>query len=397
MKLKWTIMPLALLVALLVGIWWGGHPAQLPSFVRSALVANPSDSVISDALSDIQHDYFRPVARSGLIGGSIAGAVASLGDPYAQYEPPAAYGAFANPKPQHFSGIGIDVISTHAGLSVQGVLPGTPAAQAGLRAGDLITAVGRRSLVGLANSAATGLIRGRPGTSVTLAVSRGARRLTITVRREVISAPAQLVLDDVVTYKHVPIGYIELSTFDVPGIHTQFAQALRSLLARHVKAIVLDLRDNGGGLVVEAQLIASMFIRSGVIVTTRGRTQPTETIYAVGHPLAPKLPMAVLVNGDTASAAEIVTGALQDHHRALVVGTRTYGKGVFQEVRELANGGAIDITVGQYYLPDGENLGRGGFRRGAGIKPNLLVSAAPSAKGDPQLQAALRALAARAR
>ncbi len=123
---------------------------------------------------------------------------------------------------------------------------------------------------------------------------------------------------------------------------------------------MLDLRDNRGGLVSEAQLVVSMFVAHGVIVPAR-RSQPTQTIGATGSPIAPAIPLAVLVNQDTASTAEIVTGALQDHHRAVVVGTRTYGKGVFQELRPLSNGGALDITVGQYYLPNGENLGGGGL------------------------------------
>jgi carboxyl-terminal processing protease len=140
-----------------------------------------------------------------------------------------------------------------------------------------------------------------------------------------------------------------------------------------------------------------MFIAHGVIVTTRGRTQPTQTIDATGHPIVASMPMAVLVNADTASAAEIVSGALQDHHRAVIVGTRTYGKGVFQEIRPLSNGGALDITVGQYFLPNGKNLGAGGLRRGVGITPNVIVRAGPTPKADPQLAAALRILAAKAR
>jgi carboxyl-terminal processing protease len=397
MKANSAIKTLGVLAVLALGLWWGGHPTELPGFLRSAFVANPHDAVLSEALSDIQHDYYHPVSRAGLIDGSITGAVASLGDRYAQYENPASYTAFANPKPDRFSGVGVDVNTTQAGLLVQSVLPRTPAARAGIRRGDLITAVNGRSLAGLPSNVATKLIGGHPGTSVTLAVTRGAKRLTLRLRREEISTPAQIVLDSVATYHGVRIGYVELSTFDVPGIHLQFDQDLESLLAQQIKGIVLDLRDNGGGLVTEAQLIASAFISHGVIVTTRGRAQPSETIYATGHPIAPTLPMAVLVNGDTASAAEIVSGALQDHHRALLVGTRTYGKGVFQELRPLSNGGALDITVGQYYLPNGENLGAGGLRRGAGIKPNVVVTAAPSAKADPQLQAALAVVAAKAR
>jgi carboxyl-terminal processing protease len=386
---------LVVLVVLCLGIWWGGHPSALPAFLRSAFVANAHDTVISEALSDIQHDYYHPLARGPLIDGSIAGAVATLNDPYAGYETPAVYNAFNNPKPDRFSGVGIDVSETRAGLLVRSVVPGTPAARAGITQGDVITAVNGHALAGLGSSASTALIRGRQGTTVKLDVQRGRGHLTVTLKRQVISTP--IVLDALTTYRGVKIGIIALPTFDVQGIHGEVAQALESLLAQHIKAVVLDLRDNGGGLVTEAQLVTSMFLAHGAIVTTRGRTQPAVTISATGHPIAPRLPMVVLVNGNSASAAEIATGALQDHHRAVIVGTRTYGKGVFQEIRPLSNGGALDITVGQYFLPNGENLGAGGLHRGAGITPNVIVAAGPSAKADPQLEAALRVLAAKAR
>ena len=394
MKSTRAITALGILVVLVFGIWWGGHPSDLPGFLRNAFVANSQDKVIDEALSDIQHDYYHPVARAGLIDGSIAGAVATLKDPYAGYDSPAAYHAFNNPKPDQFSGVGIDVTGSPAGLVVQNVIPGLPAARAGIRAGDVIISVDGRALAGLGSSSSTNLIRGRAGTSVTLGLKRGRSRLTVTLKRQVISTP--IVVYTVARYHGVSIGILDLPTFDVEGIHGEVAQALEALLARHIKAVVLDLRDNGGGMVTEAQLVASMFIAHGVIVTTRGRTQPTQTIDATGHPIAPSIPMAVLVNADTASAAEIVSGALQDHHRAVIVGTRTYGKGVFQEIRPLSNGGALDITVGQYFLPNGKNLGAGGLRRGAGITPDVIVSAGPTAKADPQLNAALRILAAKA-
>jgi carboxyl-terminal processing protease len=393
MKATRAITALGILVVLVFGIWWGGHPSDLPGFLRDAFVANSQDKVIDEALSDIQHDYYHPVARAGLIDGSIAGAVATLKDPYAGYDSPAAYHAFNNPKPDQFSGVGVDVTGTRAGLVVQNVIPGLPAARAGIRAGDVIISVDGHALAGLGSSSSTNLIRGRAGTSVTLGLKRGRSQLNVTVKRQVISTP--IVVYTLARYHGVSIGILDLPTFDVEGIHGEVAQALEALLARHVKAVVLDLRDNGGGLVTEAQLVASMFIAHGVIVTTRGRTQPTQTIDATGHPIAPTIPMAVLVNADTASAAEIVSGALQDHHRAVIVGTRTYGKGVFQEIRPLSNGGALDITVGQYFLPNGKNLGAGGLRRGAGITPDVIVSAGPTPKADPQLNAALRILAAK--
>ncbi len=225
--------------------------------------------------------------------------------------------------------------------------------------------------------------------------ARLAHALTFTLTRRLISTP--IVRPRWTRYHGVKIGVIELPTFDVPGVHGDVAENLELLLHQGVKGVVLDLRDNGGGLVTEAQLVVSMFLKHGVIVTTRGRTQAPATISATGDTIAPTIPLVVLVNADTASAAEIVTGALRDHHRATVVGTRTYGKGVFQEIQPLSNGGAIVVTVGQYYLPDGENLGAGGLRRGPGIKPDVTVKDGPGAKGDPQLQAALGILAARAR
>jgi carboxyl-terminal processing protease len=347
------------------------------------------------AVSDRLLDFFLPVGRGGLITGAIGGAVASLKDPYAEYETPGAYGAFNNPPSHPFAGVGIDVVAIHGGLRVDEVIPGTPAAKAGLAPGDVITAVNGRSLAKVSSTRALSLIRGRAGSRVALGVQRGTHRLTFTVTRRLISTPiVNAALD---TYRGVKIGVIDLQTFDVPGIHAEVAQNVELLLHQGVKGIVLDLRDNGGGLVTEAQLVVSMFLSHGVIVTTRGRTQATDTIRATGDAIAPTIPLAVLVNGDTASAAEIATGALQDHHRAIIIGTRTYGKGVFQEIQPLSNGGAIVFTVGQYYLPNGTNLGAGGLRRGPGIKPNVTVSAGPSAKGDPQLQAALRILAAKAR
>ncbi len=132
---------------------------------------------------------------------------------------------------------------------------------------------------------------------------------------------------------------------------------------------MLDLRANGGGLVEEARLIASLFIAHGTIVSTRGRTQPSETITATGDPLAPTIPMVVLVDHNTASSSEIVTAALQDHHRATVVGTHTFGKGVFQEEEPLSNGGALDITVGEYFTPERAQPRRRWRQTGRGHHP----------------------------
>jgi len=392
--LKTTLIGLGTAAVLCLGIWWGGHPTDLPSFLRNAFVANPHDVVIEEALSDIQDDWYRTTGRGGLINGAIAGAVASLNDPYAQYETPAQFNSFNNPSPQQFSGVGIDVAPVKAGLLVSGVLPQSPASGAGMRVGDVITSVNGRAIAAIGSTAGISLIRGRAGTRVTLGVRRGTRALTFSVTRRVIDQP---IVEDAVTSSHgVKLGILYLPTFDVPGVHAEVATDLHSLLRQGVRGIVLDLRENRGGLVTEAQLVTSMFLSHGVIVTTRARGAPSSVVRATGQVIAPTIPLVVLVNADTASAAEIVTGALRDHHRATIVGTRTYGKGVFQEIIPLSNGGAVDITVGHYFLPDGENLGAGGLRRGPGIKPDVTVTRGPGANGDPQLEAALAVLVARA-
>lgn len=393
---KTSLAVVAAVLLLVAGIWLGGHPSDLPPFLRSAFVSSSQDTTVDQALAVIEQDYFHRLDENKLDNGAISGAVASLDDPYADYQTPEEFASFGKaPRGSHFGGIGVQVVVTSRGLRVQSVIAGSPAAQSALKPGDLILGADGKSFAGRSSAFSTAVIKGPVGTTVTLEVARGSRHLAVSLRRATINQPAQpLVAGQLVTFHGVKVAVIELETFAVTGIHNEVASTLKGLLHRGAQAIVLDLRDNGGGLVREAQLVASLFIRHGIIVTTRGRAQPTQTLYATGDPLAPTQPMVVLVNGDTASAAEIVTGALQVDHRAIVVGTHTYGKGVFQEVRELSNGGAIAITVGEYFLPNGKNLGAGGLKRGVGIEPNVVVSAPVTAHSDPALMKALALLAA---
>ncbi len=212
------------------------------------------------------------------------------------------------------------------------------------------------------------------------------------ITRATISEP--VVASETKTVHGVKLGVVALATFS-PGAHGEVREAVEHELHAGARGIVLDLRDNGGGLVEEAQLIASIFIERGTIVSTRGRTQPSQVLTATGGAIPAKIPMVVLVDSNTASAAEIVTGALQDHARATVVGTHTFGKGVFQEEEPLSNGGALDITVGEYFMPDGQNLGGGGVKQGAGIEPEVKV--AHGVDGERGLGVALSVLAAKVR
>jgi carboxyl-terminal processing protease len=364
----------SLLVLLAVGVWWGGHPEDLPSFMRKALVANNSTRVVDEALARIHRDYYRPIGEGQLANASIAGAVASLSDRFSHYLAPAE--ALEFDRPSSFSGIGVDVGPDPRGLRIGVVFNSSPASRAGLTAGDLIVGVNGRSLSGVPAHVATSLIKGRPGTNVSLRVRRRrgghASTRTVVVTRAVVSVPS--VASATRTVHGVKLGVVALAQFS-PGVHLEVREAVEHLLRSDgVRGLVLDLRSNPGGLVEEAQLVASLFLQRGaVVVTMRGRKQPTQTIRALGGAIPASVKMVVLVDRNTASAAEIVTAALADHRRAIVVGTHTFGKGVFQEEQPLANGGALDITVGEYFTPDGRNLGGGGVREGAGITPDVPV------------------------
>jgi carboxyl-terminal processing protease len=376
-------------VLLIAGIWLGGHPGSLPTFLRDAFVADHDTRVVNEAIDDVSHDYYRPIPRSTLGDASVAGIVASLGDRFSNYLSPGEFRNFD--KAGSFSGVGISIQPEHRGLLITEIFDNSPASRAGLAVGDLIVAVNGQSLVGLASATSTQLIKGRPGTDVKLTYRRRGHATSVTVTRALISEP--VVASAMRTVAGRKLGVVALSMFSA-GAHGDVRAAVDRELHQGARGLLLDLRDNGGGLVEEARLVASIFIPQGVIVTTRGRSQPTMTLSAAGDAISSSIPVVVLVNSRTASAAEIVTGALQDHGRATVVGTHTFGKGVFQEVRPLSNGGALDITVGEYFTPNGRNLGGGGVSQGAGITPDVTVSAR-KIDGAKGLQAGLATLAAR--
>jgi carboxyl-terminal processing protease len=387
-----TILAALLPVLLLIlGIWLGGHPNSLPGFLRNTFVANHETQVVDEAIERVSRDYYRPVSRSSLAGSSIAGMVSSLHDPYSTYLSPKEFGSFD--RPASFAGIGVSVDPKRTGLEVVRVFDSSPAQRSGLKAGELIVAVNGRSLDKLPSNTAVALIKGPPGTNVKLTIKPSAAAKathTISVTRATISEP--VVASALRTLHGVKLGWVYLATFS-EGSHGELYDAVEGLLKQGARGLVFDLRADGGGLVSEARLVASIFIPSGVIVTTRGRSQPTTVLTAAGGAIPSSIPVVVLVDHDTASASEIVTAALQDHHRATIVGTHTYGKGVFQELEPLSGGGAIKITVGEYFTPNGRNLGGGGVKEGAGITPEVLLP--NGVDTEHGLEVALHTLAAK--
>jgi carboxyl-terminal processing protease len=381
---------LSCVLVLVVGIWLGGHPKYLPAPVADVLVGNEGRRAAIEGLDAIHDKYYRSVSTEKLSDSALKGAVASLKDRFSGYYSEKEYAQFNKAINNQFSGVGTTVQTVKAGLKIVMIYPKSPADKARVRVGDVIVAANGHKLAGLSDAAAVAFVKGPEGTKVTLRLRRGKRTLVKRLTRATISVP--VVESRIANAGGKRVAYIALSTFGPNTAHEQVAAAIRKQRRRGAKGIVLDLRGNGGGLVSEAQLIASMFLKGGPIVTTKGRSVKTRTLYTHGPQLAGNLPTVVLVDGGTASASEIVTGALQDRKRATVVGVKTFGKGVFQEIMPLHNGGALDITVGQYFLPSGRNLGGAGVSQGSGIKPD--VKAVDNPKTPlPDDEALTRALA----
>ena len=384
---------LAVPLVLLAGIWLGGHPEWLPGFMRdSALVdQSPQARVLDEALDMIESDYYRKVDRQELLDKSLQAGVESLDDEFSAYFDPKSFQHFRDVTSGGFEGVGMTVREVPRGLRIVNVFKGSPADRAGLKPGDVILEADRRTLAGKSSTQATALIKGPRGTYVTMRISSGGEERVVRVKRDRVDVP--VVQSRMRRSGGERVGHVVLTGFS-SGAHGEVRRAVRKLLDDGAEGIVLDLRDNGGGLLNEAVLVSSLFIPEGTIVSTKGRSRPERVFEATGASIDTDVPVVVLVNRNSASASEIVAGAIQDRDRGKVVGTPTYGKGVFQEVRELSNGGALDITVGEYYTPDGRNLGGGGTKRGAGIKPDVIARDNPKTTSrDEGLQAAARVVA----
>jgi carboxyl-terminal processing protease len=384
-----AILAALLPVLLVAGIWLGGHPDVLPGPLRDVFVDDDA-ATLDQGLDIIERDYYRPIRRSDLVNRSLAGAVRSLDDRFSHYFDPQAYAAFQRQSEGSFSGVGINVAPDRRGLRVLDVFPNSPAQRAGIGRGDVIVAVNGRSLAGKTSELASSLIQGKAGTPVTLTFVSNGRRRTERLTRAHIDVPS--VSSRPVRAGGAPVAYVRLADFS-EGASAELRHVVTERLKRGAKGMVLDLRGNGGGLLNEAVKVASIFVPDGPVVITDGRNRPRHVFKANGDAISTKVPVVVLVDGGTASAAEIVAGALQDRHRAPLVGTRTFGKGVFQEIEPLANGGALDITVGEYFTPSGKNLGGGGTKKGAGLEPNVPVRERSGGGHDRALAAALAVLA----
>ncbi len=283
-----------------------------------------------------------------------------------------------------YVGIGIEM-NLGRPLTIQAVFPKTPAAKAGLQPGDKILEINGHSTTGMNPSNAVILIHGALGTRVTLRISsaRGAR--TVTLTRSTIPFPT-------VYSRMLPhhIGYMNITEF---GSDTgpEAVQQFHQLMAHHPHGILLDLRDNPGGELTQALQVANLFVPKGPVVTLKYKNPSKNTTYRSMGP-GTRLPVVVLVNGNTASAAEILSAAIQQRQGGALVGTRTYGKGIVQEVIPLSDGASLKLTVARYYTPNGDYIEHKGLTPNVRVAEPANVQPSDIPSQDPQLRAALKVL-----
>jgi carboxyl-terminal processing protease len=381
---KLSLLVLSLVAVLAAGLYIGGHPGGLPEPLKDVFV-DENAAVSGDAADLIQDNFIRKVPDQQLQNGAVRGMVNSLDDRFSHYFSPRENKLFQESVGGEFSGVGMTVVEHKRGLMVTGVYKNTPAKRADIKPGDVITDVNGKSIAGQSSELATARIKGKAGTYVTLTVrSPGGKVRNLKLKRARIEVP--VVASKVERRGGKRLGVIAIASF-TSGVHAQLRKEVARLLQRKVDGFVLDLRQNGGGLLDEAVLVASTWVPHGVIVSTKGRTRPKRVLKATGDAII-RQPTVVLVDRGTASASEIVTAALHERLHSKVVGRRTFGKGVFGQVFDLSNGGALDLTLGNYYTPDGRNL------NGKGIPPDVRAADDPNTPRDEALERALGVLRA---
>lgn len=350
--------------------------------VRDDYVQQIDDVVLLAAATDAIDDATPPIGKPGgdwLVEMAIRGMLESL-DPYSSYLPRDQYQAIQDSMRGEFGGLGIQITKVEGGDGVDVVTPldGTPAFRAGIKPGDRITHIDRVNIAKWSLGEVVGRLRGPVGKPVSLTIRRGASRtFEVSIKRAVIKIAA-------VTWRlEGEFGYLRITGFtDDTAEQVEAAVAgIRTHLGGRLAGLVIDLRNNPGGLLIESVAVSDAFIDSGDIVVTRGRNR-TQRYSARNGDIIGGLPIVVLINGASASAAEILAGALKDHDRAILIGARTFGKGTVQTVIPMGHGTALKLTTARYYTPSGKSVD-------GGIKPDVEVAVNRDSEADEVLERGL--------
>lgn len=336
---------------------------------------------IDQALDYIRDNsiYYSSDKESALIQGAINGALKTLGDPYAAFFDPSTNIALQEELSGQYEGVGAQLSEKDGKVYIVSPFKDSPADKAGILSGDEIIKVDETSVDGKTVEEVAGLIRGKEGTSVTVTVLRSTKTLDFTVTR----AKIQIPVTESKVISGTSIGYLALYNFD-ENSDTEFLNALQSLKQQNVKGLIIDLRGNPGGYLSAAKRIAENFVEKGtIIVQERDKTKEVSEIKSTRQPIVTGIPVVILVDGGSASASEILAGALKQDIGAKLVGEKTFGKGTVQEMKNMSDGSAFKVTIENWLLPDGTLI------EGQGITPDVIVAASTDSSTDAQFNAAV--------
>ena len=351
-------------VGLVAASWIAASPQSLAASSETYRQLN----LFGDVFERIRADYVEDVDDSELIESAIQGMLNAL-DPHSTYLSPKSYKDMQVQTRGEFGGLGIEVTMENGLVKVVAPIDETPAARAGVQAGDLVTHLDGDPVLGLTLSQAVERMRGPIDTEITLTMSRQGveKPFDITIKRAVIK------VQSVRARREGNVAYVRITSFNEqtePGLRRAMANLMKEI-GSPFQGVVLDLRNNPGGLLDQAIAVSDAFLERGEIVSTRGRaSEDTQRYNARSGDLAKGRPVVVLINGGSASASEIVAGALQDHRRAILLGTRSFGKGSVQTIIPLPGNGALRLTTARYYTPAGRSI------QAKGIDPDITVEPA---------------------
>jgi carboxyl-terminal processing protease len=330
--------------------------------------SNLDGHMFDSILQRVKEDYVEEVTDDKLLSGALNGMLSSL-DPHSTYLDPKTYKEVRDQTKGEFGGLGMEVSMDNGLVKVISPIDDTPAQKAGIQSGDLIVAIDKKPVMGLTLLEAVDLMRGKPGTEVKLHIKREGKDVFETkLTRAIIHVKA------VKWRLEGNVGYVRIAVFDenTDELLKEAIVSIKKQLGDKLEGLILDVRNDPGGLLESVIKAADLFLPKGSeIVSTKGRTQGMDAkIYSDGKDIVEGVPIVVLINSGSASASEILAGALQDNHRALVVGTKSFGKGSVQTLFPLTNGGGVKLTTARYYTPSGRSI------QAKGIEPDIVIEQA---------------------